>query len=203
MVTPPKTPANDSLPPLMRTIVMSSGLLAFGLMVALLLPTGSSSTAQPEAARPEPVLTSENAAELCRSLFEEPKEYMDGDARRRRWDLREASCKMAFEANPADVERKVDYARTLPYARKVEAITMLREAAAQGSGETNYQLYEHHRSWDRGDLDRVPLVTRAEAGRALRKAAELGHPAAIRTLVTLLDNGTTVKRDHGRCAILG
>jgi hypothetical protein len=35
MVTPPKLPANDSLPPLMRSVVVSSGLLAFGLVVAL------------------------------------------------------------------------------------------------------------------------------------------------------------------------
>jgi len=41
-VTPPKLPGNDSLPPLMRTVVMSSGLLAFGLVVAL-LPAASTS----------------------------------------------------------------------------------------------------------------------------------------------------------------
>jgi hypothetical protein len=38
MVAPPKLPANDSLPPLMRTVVMSSGLLAFGMVIALSLP---------------------------------------------------------------------------------------------------------------------------------------------------------------------
>jgi hypothetical protein len=87
MVTPPKLPANDSLPPLMRTIVMSSGLLAFGLVVALSLPMMQSGTARPEAAKevamPEPVLTAENAVELCRQLFEEPNEYIDDTAKRR------------------------------------------------------------------------------------------------------------------------
>jgi len=38
MVTPPKLPVIDSLPPLMRTVVMSTGLLAFGMVVALSLP---------------------------------------------------------------------------------------------------------------------------------------------------------------------
>jgi hypothetical protein len=64
----------------------------------------------------------------------------------------------------------------MPYARKFEALALLREAAAQGNAEAYYELYEHHKSWDRGDLDKVPMVTRAEADRALHKAAELGHP---------------------------
>ena len=72
---------------------------------------------------------------------------------------------------------------------------MLREAASQGSAEAYYQLYEHHRSWDRGDLDHVPLVTRAEAGQALRKAAELGHASATQTLVRRLEDGDIIKRD--------
>jgi hypothetical protein len=195
MVTPPKLPANDSLPPLMRTVVMSSGLLALGLVVALSLPAPRAGTAPPEAAKPLPVLTAENAVELCQQLFEEPKEYIDDATKHRRWDLRHDSCKMAFEANPANADLKAAHARNLPYAQKAEAVTMLREAAAQGSAEAYYQLYEHHRSWDRGDLDKVPLVTRAEAGQALRKAAELGHPSATQTLVRRLEDGDIVKRD--------
>jgi TPR repeat protein len=195
MVTPAKLPANDSLSPLMRAVVISSGLLAFGLMVALLLATPQSGTAPSEAAKPLPVLTAENAGELCQQLFEEPREYIDDTTKRRRWDLRHESCKMAFEANPANADLKAAYARNLPYAQKAEAIAMLREAATQGSAEAYYQLYEHHRSWDRGDLDRVPLVTRAEAGQALRKAAELGHLSATQTLVRRLEDGDIIKRD--------
>ena len=179
----------------MRTVIMSSGLLAFGMVVALTLPTPQSGTTPPEAAKPELVLTAENAVELCEQLFEEPKEYIDDAARRRRWDLRRDACKMAFEANPANADRKTAFARNLPYAQKAEAITMLREAASQGSAEAYYQLYEHHRSWDRGDLDKVPLVTRDEAGQALRKAAELGHSSATRMLVRQLEDGDIIKRD--------
>ena len=195
MVTPSKTPANDSLPSLTRTVVLSSGLLAFGLVVALSLPTGPSSTARLEAARPEPVLTAENAAELCRSLFEEPKEYMDGDAKRRRWDLRDASCNKAYDADPTNLELKVAVARTLPYAQKAEAVAMLRQAASQGSAEAYYYIYDHHRTWDRGDLDKTQLVTRTEAAQALQKAAELGHLSGMRTLVHRLEDGDIVKRD--------
>jgi hypothetical protein len=70
---PSKLPANDSLPPLLRAAVMSTGLLAFGLVVALSLPTPRSGTAAPEATKPEPVLTAEKPPELCQQLFEEPK----------------------------------------------------------------------------------------------------------------------------------
>jgi TPR repeat protein len=178
----------------MRTALISSGLLAFGLVVALSLPTPRSGTA-PEAARPEPVLTAANAVELCERLFEEPKEYIDDAARRRRWDLRYESCKMAFDADPTNAERKVAYARNLPYERKTEAIAMLREAAAQGNAEAYHQLYEHHRSWDRGDLDKVPLVPRDEAAQALRRAAELGHPFSTQMLIRRLEDGDIIKRD--------
>jgi TPR repeat protein len=194
MVTPAKLPANDSLSPLMRAIVLSAGLLAFGLVVTLWLPT-QSTTAPSEAAKPLPILTAENAVELCKQLFEEPTEYIDDAARRRRWDLRHDSCKMAFEANPGNADFKTAYARNLPHAQKAEAIAMYREAAAQGSAEAYHQIYEHHRSWERGDLDRAPLVTRDEGGQALRKAAELGHLFSIQMLIRQYEDGDILKRD--------
>jgi hypothetical protein len=52
------------------------------------------------------------------------------DAQRRRRNLRAASCQKAFDAAPSNTELKVAVARNLPYARKTEAIAMLREAAA-------------------------------------------------------------------------
>jgi hypothetical protein len=87
---------------------------------------------------------------------------------------------MAFDADPANAERKVAYARNLPYEQKAEAVVMLREAASQGSAEAYYQLYEHHRSWDRGDLDKAPLgLQRPHAGRAAarRISANAGQPS--------------------------
>jgi TPR repeat protein len=195
MVTPPKIPANDIPPAATRTIVLWAGIFAALVLAVLSLPLVFSGPDQPKVAQPEPVLTPHNAIELCQQLFEEPKEYLDGDAKRRRWDLRHDACKLAFEANPANADLKAAYARNLPYEKKTEAIAMLREAAAQGSAEAYLQLYEHHRSWDRGDLDHVPLVTRAEAARALHKAAELGHPTAMPTLARRLEDGDIVKRD--------
>jgi TPR repeat protein len=195
MVTPPNIPANDSPPPATRAILVWAGTFAALVVAVLSLPLVFSGPGLPEATPPEPVLTPQNAVELCDKLFEEPKEYMDYAAKRRRWDLHHDSCKMALEADPANADLKTAYARNLPYARHAEAIALLREAASQGSAEAYYQLYEHHRSWDRGDLDKVARVTRAEADRALHRAAELGHPAATSRLAVLLDRGTTVKRD--------
>ena len=157
-------------------IVVSFGLLAAFLVAMLWLPSLWSGAAQPEATQPEPTLTSENAGELCLRLSEYPKDYMTDDARRRRWDLRDASCKMALDAAPSDLQLKVTVARNLPYARKEEAIAIFREAAAQGSAEAYYELYEHHKSWDRGDLDKVPLVNRAEADRALHEQPNSAIP---------------------------
>ena len=195
MVTPPKIAANDSLPTATRTVVVWAGIFAALVVAVLSLPLVFSGPGQPNAAQPEPVLTSQSAVELCQQLFEEPKEYIDDAAKRRRWDLRHDACKMAFEANPSNADLKAAYARNLPYEKKTEAIAMLREAASQGSAEAYLQIYHHHRSWDRGDLDKVPLVTRAEAARALQKAAELGHPSAMPTLARRLEDGDIVKRD--------
>ena len=153
--------------------------------------------------KPEPVLTSENAVELCQQLFEEPKEYIDDAAKRRRWDLRRESCKMAFEANPANADLKAAYARNLPYEQKAEAIAMLREAASQGSAEAYLPALRTSQIWDRGDLDKVPLVTRAEADRALHKAAELGHPSAMPDAGTRLDGWRHRETRYRRRAILG
>jgi len=175
--------------------VVWAGIFAALVVAVLSLPLVFSGPGQPNAAQPEPVLTSQSAVELCQQLFEEPKEYIDDAARRRRWDLRHDACKMAFEANPSNADLKAAYARNLPYEKKTEAIAMLREAASQGSAEAYLQIYHHHRSWDRGDLDKVPLVTRAEAARALQKAAELGHPSAMPTLARRLEDGDIIKRD--------
>ena len=176
-------------------IVGCAGLLAALVVAVLSLPSAWSGAAEPKVKQPQPTLTPENAGELCQRLFEEPKEYIGEEAQRRRWALRDESSKMAFDADPANTQLKVAVARNLPHERKNEAVAMLREATAQGNAEAYYQLYEHHKSWDRGDLDKAPLVTSTEAGNALRKAAELGHPYATQMLVRRLEDGDIVKRD--------
>ena len=91
----------------------------------------------------------------------------------------------------------------MPYEQKAEALRLWREAAAQGSAEAYYEIYEHHKSWDRGHPERPQSVTRAEAAEALRKAAELGHPLATRMLIRRLTDGDIVKRDPDGRTVLG
>ncbi len=168
-------------------------LATLGIVAALLLPPMWSGPVQPEATAPEPTLTQANAGELCLSLQENPKDYMSDIALHRRWDLRRDACNMAFAAHPENIRFKVAAARSM--SDDAKAIALLREAAAQGDAEAYYEIYEHHKSWDRGDLDKTPLVTRAEADHALHKAAELGHAFSMQMLVRRLEDGDIVKRD--------
>jgi len=196
MVAPPKLPQTEYRPISLRMAVPSVMLFsALVVVAALYLPPALSGTAQSGAAPLEPVLNPANAGELCLRLSENPQDYMTDEALRHRWALRSEACTLAFVNQPENTNFKVAVARSMPYARKVEAVALLREAAAQDNAEAYYELYEHHKSWDRGDRDKVPTVPRAEADRALRKAAELGHPYSTQMLAILLDRGSTVKRD--------
>lgn len=186
----------DGRPSRPRLIVLWTGLIAVaGIMVALFLPPPSPDLDESAAAQPSPPLSQATAGETCLRLSENPSDYLSEEGWRRRTELRIASCKMAFAAEPENTHFKVAVARAMPYAQRAESLALLREAAAQDDAEAYYEIYESHKSWDRGDLDEVPLVTRAEADRALHRAAELGHPYSTQMLAVLLDRGGTVKRD--------
>jgi TPR repeat protein len=191
MTTPPNIPVSSRMP---HGVFWLALLAIVGMGAALLLPPltfGNSGSKEPE---PEAALTAENARSLCFALFENPKEYLSGEEWQRRKARRAASCDMAFAAEPYDLTLKVKVALALPHEQRAKALAILREAAAQGSPEAYYWIYESHNSWDR-HLDRPQLVTRAEADHALRMAAQLGHPFATQMLSILLDRGGVVKRD--------
>ncbi len=167
MATPPAISAGDGRPSPTRAIVTWIGLVAadLGAVVAMLL-TWSQEPEEPAVVETSPPLTAAEAGETCLRLSENPPEYLSSEAMRRRQELRRASCDMAFAAEPDNLQFKVAVARALPYAQRAEKLALLREAAAQGSAEANYEIYESHKSWDRGDPDRAPMVPRAEADRA-------------------------------------
>ncbi len=196
MTTLPQLPESDSQPPQKRAAIpWLLPFAALGIVAALFLLQLWPDTAAPEPEQPQTALTQENAGQLCRSLEEDPKEYVGDTVLHRRWELRRQSCNMAFAAHPDDLYFKVQAGRWMPYEQKAEAIRLWREAAAQGSAEAYYEIYSHHRSWDRGHPERPQSVNRAEAAEALRKAAELGHPFATQMLVRHLQDGDIVKRD--------
>jgi TPR repeat protein len=195
MATPPALPAGDDRPSQRRVILAWIAVCAAVIgVVALFLAPLWPEAAEP-AAVPEPALTADAVGETCLQLSQNSKEYLSGEAAERRQELRRRSCDMAFAAEPDNLQFKVAVARAMPHEQRAEKLAMLREAAAQGSAEAYFEIYESHKSWDRGDLDRVPMVPRAEADFALRKAAELGHPFSTQMLAMLLDRGTIVKRD--------
>lgn len=195
MVAPPAIQESDGRKSPTRAIVLWIALFAaIGALVTLFLSAPWPEAAE-TAAAPEPPLTAAAAGETCLRLSQNSSEYLSGEAAERRQELRRASCDMAFAVEPDNLRFKVAVARALPHERRAEKLTMLHEAAAQGDAEANYEIYESHKSWDRGDPDKAPMVPRAEADRALRRAAELGHPYSTMMLATLLDRGTTVKRD--------
>jgi TPR repeat protein len=180
-----------------RTVVVWIALfVAVGAVTGLFLPTPTPRANEPAEEQPTAPLSLETAGETCLRLSENPSDYLSQDALNRRYELRNASCKMAFAAHPDNVHYKVAVARAMPIAQRSEQLGLLREAAAQDDAETYYEIYESHKSWDQGDLDKPQLVTRAEADRALRKAAELGHPFSMQMLALLLDRGRIVKRDR-------
>jgi hypothetical protein len=161
----------------MRVIVLWLAVFAVvgGVVLQFLSPL-STDVSEPGLAQVEPPLSPAAAGETCLRLSQNSSEYLTDKAMQRRQELRQTSCNMALAAEPENTRWKVAVARALPYAQKSRSLAMFREAAALGDAEAYYELYEHHKSWDRGDLDKVPNVSRAEADSALRKAAELGHP---------------------------
>jgi TPR repeat protein len=196
MDTPPKTPATDDRPARTRAFVLSIALFAaVGGAIGLFLTPLSPETIEPAAAPSSEPLSLETAGETCLRLSENPRDYISEEAMIRRSELRLASCRMAFTARPDNVHYKVAVARAMSSRQRPEQLFLLREAAAQDDAEAYYEIYESHKSWDQGDLDKPQLVTRAEADHALRRAAELGHPFSTQMLAVLLDRGTIVRRD--------
>jgi TPR repeat protein len=196
MATPPKIPTVENPPARAPSPLMWVGIIAIGCATAaVLLPPLLPPAPPSEVAKSEPALTPADAGAVCLLLSENPKEYLSSEEMQRRTERRRTACDMAFAAAPYDLTLKVKMALAKPYEQRAEKLAILREAASQGSPEAYYQIYESHKSWDRGDLDKTPLVPRAEADHALRMAAQLGHPFSTQMLAVLLDRGTTVKRD--------
>ena len=107
------------------------------------------------------------------------------------------ACRQAVASDPADNRAKITLSSALFDAdRRAEAIVPLREAAATGDADALVEIFEWHKSWERGDVDRVQIVKRDEAANALRAAAQPGNPFAMHRLAVILDRGEMVKRDN-------
>lgn len=162
-------------------------LLALSWTVSLTLGAAAAPAALPQGARA-----------ACLQLMDDPPDIGLGrqafESSVKNWV---EACRQAVATEGADPNIMLALARALSAdGQRAEAVSVWRAAAAhEGNAEAYYQLYETHRSFDRGDVGRVQLVSRAEAETALRRAAEIGHRDAMRMLAVLLDRGGVVKRD--------
>jgi len=135
------------------------------------------------------------AARTCLRINDNPIEG-DWDERARIRETWVAACRQAAAAEPANLRLKHVLARSLmATGRRDEAIVIWRELAEHDDADAAFEIYDMYKSYYRGDVNAPQLVTRAEAERALRRAAELGHAYATLMLAVLLDRGGTVKRD--------
>ncbi len=161
------------------------------LLACVLLAAASLS----HSARAEETPPPGEAARACLRLNDNP---IGGD-----WDerakIREAwvaACRQAASTEPANPQLEHVLARAqMSTGRRDEAIVLWRELAEHNDADAAFEIYDMYKSYDRGDVNAPQLVTRAEAERALRRAAELGHAYATLMLAVLLDRGGTVKRD--------
>jgi TPR repeat protein len=102
------------------------------------------------------------------------------------------TCKQAYAENSDDPHIKVALAQAM--TDRNEFIPLLRSAIAQNDTEAMLLLFNNFNSFDR-HLDTPDLIPRAEAEKALRRAAELGNPEAMLRLATILTRGGPIKHD--------
>ena len=136
-----------------------------------------------------------DAARTCLRINDNPIEG-DWDERAKIRETWVAACRQAAAADPSNLRLKHVLARSLmATGRRDEAIVLWRELAAHDDADAAFEIYDMYKSYFRSDVNAPQLVTRAEAERALGRAAELGHAYATLMLAVLLDRGGTVKRD--------
>ena len=151
----------------------------------LLLALGSLATAQ-----------ASSPVNQCLEFAAKPPDIQDQAAFKRGQQAWLDACRQAAAADPNNTGVRLSLARVLhSFGERPEAVALWRAAIAQNSAEAAWEIYNSYNSFDSGHPERPPLITRAEAERALRKAADLGYPPAMWMLAVLLDRGGVVKRD--------
>ena len=136
------------------------------------------------------------AAQECLRINASPPDMFDREQRKRANKVWIETCMQAMTTDGGDLRIKRALARSYGVdGQRAEEIKLLRELGAQNHADALFEIYDTHKSYDRSDVNKPQLVTRAEAEQSLRKAAELGHPYSMWMLAVLLDRGATVKRD--------
>ena len=110
------------------------------------------------------------------------------------------TCRQAYAENGSDPKIKIALARAL--RDRAESVPLLRAAVAQDDTEAMLLLFNDFNSFDRNP-NRADVIPRAEAEKALRRAAELGNPEAIFRLATILTRGGPIKHDLAQARYWG
>ena len=88
-----------------------------------------------------------------------------------------ATCEQAIALDSDGADTQAALGRAYSSNRRQEdAVKLYRAAAAQDHPKAWLELYERHRSWERGEPGRPQLVDRAEAERALRRPPSWASP---------------------------
>jgi TPR repeat protein len=136
----------------------------------------------------------------CLRLAATPLDYSDVEASTKGRKIWAETCRQAYAADGNDPRIKVALARALQ--NRAESVPLLRAAAAQNDIEAMLALFNDYNSFDRTP-GRPPLISRAEAEHALRRAAELGDRDAMWRLATILARGGPLKRDSAGARLWG
>ena len=132
-----------------------------------------------------------DAARTCLHINDNPIEG-DWDERVKIRETWVAACRQAAAAVPANLPLRHVLARALmATGGRDEAIVLRRELAERNDVDAAFEIYDMYKSYHRGDVNVPQLVTRAEAERALRRAAELGRAYATLMLAVLLNRDGT------------
>lgn len=148
-----------------------------------------------------PAFADDGSAGQCMSYLNKDWDISDQEQFQRDQRIWRSSCQRALFADPENPKIITSLGKAWSSMGFDNiSLPLTRKAAAMGDTEAMFDLYTQHFSFSRR-LDREPRVTRDEGAASLRRAAELGHPTAIRVLVQRLERGDMIKRDLNEAAV--
>ena len=132
----------------------------------------------------------------CLRLTDKPLDRSEEAAYLKSLKIWQETCQQALAANGNDPRIKFALSRVLWLTQgRAAALPLLREAAAQNDTEALLALFNDFNSFDRVELNKPQLISRAEAEKALRRAVDLGNREAMWRLAIILDRGGPLKHD--------
>jgi TPR repeat protein len=184
----------------LATVILAPLVLAQGV-VLYLVAKDSASEAQANQAELATV-ASAGARDCVTMKHKRPSAWDVGDEKYSQY-LKAwiETCQREAAANPAAAVQLSLAEAFFAADRRQESVDVLRTLAAKDNADALLEIYERHRSFERGDVDTPQIIKAKEAGESLRKAAELGHPKAILRYAVNLEQGSIIKRDIDAAAV--